>query len=261
MQGGLVDRITVLLIAVAAMLLTACGAPAPPEPARSAAEVRQTERALSGVAPLPTIDQAALPTQPALEQPTMPSLDPAIDIDPLLVPDDDPRAIGDPAAPITIYEFSDFECPFCARYANETAGRIKAEYVATGQVRLVFRDYPLNIHPSAETAAVASRCAAAQEQFWPMYELLFATQGQRWGGDPTQDREMMVAFADELNLDATAFAQCMDDPSVAQAVRTEAALAEQLGINSTPNFLINGQVIRGALPFEAFQEAIEGVGE
>lgn len=120
------------------------------------------------------------------------------------------------------------------------------------------RDFPLSdIHPSALPAAVAARCAADQGQFWPMYERLFSTHGVEWGGVPKRDREVFVELATELGVDGAAFAACLDDPASEQAVVAERAAAARLGVNSTPNFIVNGQLLRGALPFRAFEELIK----
>jgi protein-disulfide isomerase len=124
-------------------------------------------------------------------------------------------------------------------------------------VRIVYRDYPLPIHPSAPLAALSSRCAAEQGQFWPMYDRLFATHQIEWGGMPTNDRSVLIGFAVDLGLDTNTFERCLDDPAQQAALDEEIALAESLGVNSTPNFIINGTLIRGALPFSTFQRAIE----
>jgi protein-disulfide isomerase len=124
-------------------------------------------------------------------------------------------------------------------------------------VRFVVRDFPLSdIHPSALPAAVAARCAADQGQFWPMYERLFETHTVEWGGVPNRDHEVFIDFAVDLGLDKSAFSACLDDPASIQAVQAEAEAAMRLGINSTPNFLVNDQLLRGALPFRAFESLI-----
>lgn len=120
------------------------------------------------------------------------------------------------------------------------------------------RDFPLtDIHPSALPAAVAARCAADQGQFWPMYERLFTTHTVEWGGVPNRDRDVFVEFAAELGLETAAFAACLSDPANEQAVIAESNAALRLGVNSTPNFLVNGQLLRGALPFRAFEGLIQ----
>jgi protein-disulfide isomerase len=131
------------------------------------------------------------------------------------------------------------------------------QYVEAGIVRMVYRDFPLPSHPSAPLAAVSGRCAGQQGSFWPMHDLLFATHGSEWGGVPNRDRDVMIEFAEQLDLDVAAFSECIDDPALYEAVAQEAAAAEQLGINSTPNFIIGGRLLRGALPLENFERAIE----
>lgn len=128
----------------------------------------------------------------------------------------------------------------------------------TGVVRFVARDLPLtDLHPSALAAAIAGRCAASQGQFWPMYEQLFRTHGSEWGGFPERDRALFVTFADQLGLDVARFQQCADDPATEQAVVAEASAIARLGINVTPTFFVNGQQLRGAQPFRAFEALIE----
>lgn len=125
-------------------------------------------------------------------------------------------------------------------------------------MRFVVRDFPLtDIHPSALPAAVAARCAADQGQFWPMYERLFATHTVEWGGVPNRDRDVFVEFAAELGLAVEPFTSCLNDPANEQAVLAESNAAQRLGVNSTPNFLVNGQLLRGALPFRVFEDLIQ----
>ena len=125
-------------------------------------------------------------------------------------------------------------------------------------MRFVVRDFPLtDIHPSALPAAVAARCAADQGQFWPMYERLFATHTVEWGGVPNRDRDVFVGFAAELGLAVEPFTSCLNDPANEQAVLAESNAAQRLGVNSTPNFLVNGQLLRGALPFRVFEDLIQ----
>ncbi len=120
------------------------------------------------------------------------------------------------------------------------------------------RDFPLSdIHPSALPAAVAARCAADQGQFWPMYERLFETHTVEWGGVPNRDRDVFVEFAGELGLETGAFSACLNDPANEQAVLAESNAAARLGVNSTPNFFVNGQLLRGALPFRVFEDLIQ----
>jgi len=165
--------------------------------------------------------------------------------------------MGDPAAPITIVELTDYECPFCKRYVAETRPALVERFVETGVVRLVVRDLPLSeLHPSALPAAIAAHCAATQGQFWPMYERLFATHDLLWGGMRAGERELFRDFAAELGLELAAFDACLVDPASEQTVRAEAAAIQGLGISVTPTFFINGQQLRGAQPIGVFERLI-----
>lgn len=125
-------------------------------------------------------------------------------------------------------------------------------------MRFVVRDFPLSdIHPSAVASAVAARCAADQGQFWPMYERLFATHSEEWGGVPRRDREVFVEFADALGLDVAAFSACQDNPAVEQEVIAERDALGRLGISATPTFFVNGQQVRGAQPLRVFEALIQ----
>lgn len=95
---------------------------------------------------------------------------------PAVVSTDDDPALGDPNAPVTIIEFSDFECPFCRRFWQETLPQIKAEYIDTGKARFVYRDFPLSMHPGAFPAALAANCANQQGKFWEMHDKIFSEQ-------------------------------------------------------------------------------------
>ncbi|GAB4423967.1 MAG: DsbA family protein [Chloroflexi bacterium OHK40] len=243
-------RFAIALLLVT-MLLAACGAPAPASPTRSAIEERQTAVALEGrptLAPLPSS-----PAGPPAPRPTSPALREL-----LALRADDPRALGRPDAPVTLIEFTDFECPFCQRFFRETRPQIIEQFVEAGVVRFVARDLPITeVHPAALVAAVAGRCAAAQGQFWPMYERLFATHGVVWGGAAERDSAMFADFAAELGLDQAAFVACQNDPAVERAVRDEADLVMRAGITVTPSFLVNATPLRGALPFRVFEDVIQ----
>ncbi len=252
MNGTTVRYLRALITLATLVVIAGCGAEAPPAPTLSALGARQTTVSIEGrptLPPLPTSDAPATPTP----QPTTPSK-----VDVLHIPDNDPRALGSPTAPVTIYEFTDFECPFCVQFFNETRPQLIKQFVDTGVVRIIARDFPLTqIHPSAMIAAVASRCAANQGKFWPMYESLFATHQVEWGGVPKRDHDVLIDLASKVGVETVEFTRCLDDPATKQAVQDEAAAAGQLGVNSTPNFLVNGQLVRGALPFTNFQRLIK----
>ncbi|NTU82091.1 MAG: DsbA family protein [Chloroflexales bacterium] len=244
-----VKRSSPALLAAIALLLAACGSYVPPAPARSLVEERQTAVALEG---RPTLAPVT-PGPTRTPGPPPPSLEEALQIRA-----DDPRALGSPDAPVTIIEFTDFECPFCQQFFRDTRPQIVAQFVEAGIVRYVARDFPLvEIHPSALPAAIAAQCAADQGQYWPMYERLFTTHQEEWGGVPKRDRDVFVEFAADLGLEIDAFTTCLNDPAREQAVMAETNAAARLGISSTPNFLVNGQLLRGALAFRVFEDLIQ----
>lgn len=243
------NRSTPALLVAVALLLAACGAYVPPDAARPAVEARQTAVALEGRPTLAPVTPG--PTHTPVPPP--PGIAEALDLRA-----DDPRALGSVDAPVTIIEFTDFECQFCKQFFRDTRPQILAQYVDAGVVRLVARDFPLvAIHPSALPAAVAAGCAADQGQYWPMYERLFESHQEDWGGVPKRDRDVFVELAADLGLATEPFAACLNDPAREQAVMAESNAAAQLGVNSTPNFLVNGQLLRGALAFRAFEELIQ----
>ena len=176
---------------------------------------------------------------------------------PVEVPLGDAFAIGNPAAPITIVEYTDFQCPFCSRHFNETFPQIKSQFVDEGIVRYVFKDFPLNnIHPQAAVAAEAARCAGDQEAYLEMHNLLFERQND-WSGQAPID--IFTEYAGELGLDADAFKQCLSDDKYASAVEADLQEGIELGVTGTPAFFINGYFLSGAQPFTLFEQAIEGL--
>lgn len=161
--------------------------------------------------------------------------------------DDDPF-IGPADAQITIVEFSDYECPYCTKWHDEVWPRIQEEY--SGQVRLVYRDFPLNIHSNATLAAEAANCAGEQDSYWQYHAALFrAEQGL--------SQSAFQKYAQELGLIETDFNQCLDSRRYQEEVQADFEYAVQLGVKSTPTFFINGIILIGAQPFEAFQDVIE----
>jgi predicted DsbA family dithiol-disulfide isomerase len=154
---------------------------------------------------------------------------------------------GDAGAPVTIVEFSDFQCPFCVR-ARPTVNRVREVY--GDQVRFAFRHFPLAFHDQAQKAGEAAACAGDQDKFWEMHDLLWKSQGQL---QPSVLKENAAA----LGLDANLFGQCLDSGRHASVVADDAAAGSQLGVTGTPAFFINGRPLVGAQPFEAFAEIID----
>jgi protein-disulfide isomerase len=156
-------------------------------------------------------------------------------------------ARGPEDAPVRIIEFSDFECPYCLS-ANPTIAQVLEAY--GDRIRLVYRHFPLTIHPNARPAAEAAACAAAQGQFWPYHDRLFADQAQLADAD-------LKRHAAELGLDAGAFDACVDGRRYREDVDADMAAGREAGVAGTPAFFINGRLLSGAQPFEAFKQIID----
>jgi protein-disulfide isomerase len=163
--------------------------------------------------------------------------------------DDDPTK-GSANAPVTIVEFSEFECPFCGDYSRDTFPQIDEAYIKTGKVKYVFRDFPLSFHENAEKAAEAAGCASEQGKFWEYHDKLFANQS-------ALAVDSLKQYARDLGLDAAKFDTCLDSGVRADEVAKDMAEAKSYRVNSTPTFFINGIKIKGALSFSAFQALIE----
>jgi protein-disulfide isomerase len=163
---------------------------------------------------------------------------------------DDDAVKGDPDAPVTIVEFSDFECPFCTRFFTQTLPAITEQYIDTGKVKFIYRDFPLSFHPNAQKAAEAAECAEDQGKFWEMHDMLFE-KGVGGGTDSFKQ------FAIDLGVDSAAFDECLDTGKYAEEVQKDLADGSRLGVSGTPGFFINGQYVSGAQPFEVFQQVIE----
>lgn len=167
-------------------------------------------------------------------------------------------ALGDPDAPITVLEFSDFGCPFCRRYSTTTFSQIKKEYIDTGKVYYVFKDYPIKqLHPQAELASQAAECAGEQGKYWEMHETLFSNP-QEWDTTEPAAREAMTKYAGDLQLDSTKFAACMEPGATARSdVEANMAEGRHLNLTGTPSFVINGKLLAGAQPLDVFQRVFD----
>jgi len=189
-------------------------------------------------------DSGTVPTAPTGDsgQPTN------IDVKELL--DDDPMK-GDANAPVTIIEWSDFECPFCSRFYEQTLPLIQEQYIDTGKVKLVYRDFPLtSLHPTAQKAAEAAECADEQGKFWEYHDKIFENQA-------LLSVTSLKQWAADLGLDTEKFNDCLDSGKMASEVNKDLQDGADVGIRGTPGFIINGQLISGAQPFSVFQQVIE----
>jgi len=176
-------------------------------------------------------------------------------------PDSDGLAMGDPDAPIHVVEFSDFQCSACQFFHDNTLEPLIEEYIATGDVYYEYRHFPVIDSRSAtkesHAAALASMCAAEQGQFWQYHDILFANRIGENVGAFTVIR--LEAFADQLGLDIGRFNSCLEDETYLEQLGLDIQAGIEAGINSTPSFLINGELARGALPFENFQSIFEAL--
>ena len=176
--------------------------------------------------------------------------------------DNDP-VIGDPNAPISIIEFSDFQCPFCARFHIQTLPSILEEYVDQGKVKLIFRDFPIqNIHPNALPASVAAECANEQGKFKEMHDKLFDNQ-KKWSGLETANAMLLFSkYALEIGLEQEIFDSCLTNGKYIEEIRNDLNDGRNYGVSGTPGFFIgNDQVgyveLKGAQPFESFKKVID----
>ena len=184
----------------------------------------------------------------------------ALTAQPVDVPLAGAPGMGDPDAPVTIVEYSDFQCPFCLRHFENTLPQL-LEYIDNGQVRYVFKDFPIaSIHPQAQKAHESARCASelgGEETYWEMHDLIFANQEQ-WAGNG-RHVEVFKTLAGEIDIAQEEFDECLDSGRYAGSVSSDLAEGQRFGVTGTPSFFINGQLLVGAQPFSTFQQAIESM--
>ncbi|AAN49337.1 thioredoxin domain-containing protein [Leptospira interrogans] len=156
-------------------------------------------------------------------------------------------SIGPENAKVTVIEFSDFECPFCKR-SQSVNSQLREKY--KDQIRWVFRDYPLSFHPNAMFAHIAANCSASQGKYWEFFKVLFDNSGNL-------PKDRVLDLARGLGLDMKVFSQCVNDSEVRKEVEADMAEGEKYGVSGTPAFFINGVMIEGAQPIEAFIKVID----
>ncbi len=166
----------------------------------------------------------------------------------IAVSPDPARMRGNPKAPITIVEFSDFQCGFCQR-VTPTLQELLAKY--NGQISIAYRDFPLReIHPQAQLAAEASRCAGDQGKFWEYHDALFANSSKL-------DKASLAGHARALHLDGERFDACLETGKFKDAIDNDMQDAEKAGVSATPAFFVNGVLLEGAQPIAAFEKLID----
>jgi protein-disulfide isomerase len=185
--------------------------------------------------------------QPAVV--AQPTAGPTPTVGPVNVSVDDDPSIGPADAPVTIIEFSDFQCPYCARFQSDTLPQILSNY--GDRVRFVYRDFPLtSLHANALKAAEASECADDQGAYWKYHDLLFQNQS-------ALDDASLKNYAASLGLDTATFNQCLDSDKYLSEVQKDEQDGIAAGVQGTPSFFINGMPLTGAQPYSVFQAAIE----
>jgi protein-disulfide isomerase len=168
------------------------------------------------------------------------------------------RAKGSPTAPVTVYEMSDFQCPYCRRFALETFRAIEKEYIVPGKVRWVFVNFPLtSLHPNAVAAAGTALCAARQGAFWRVHDLLYTYQ-DTWA--PLKEPgPFFLSLADSAGISKPRLLECVKAPATSAEIRYEAEGAERSGATSTPSFYIEGGLLSGAHPLPVFRQVLDSI--
>lgn len=153
-------------------------------------------------------------------------------------------------APVTIIEFSDFQCSFCEKFYSQTLPLIEKNYINTGKVRFVYRDFPITFHQYAFKAAEAAKCAQEQGKFWEYHDLIFNNQD-------SLDNSSFIQFAKDLRLNEAGFNDCLDSGRMAPGVQKDINEGSKYGITGTPTFYINGIELIGAQPYSVFEQIID----
>ena len=206
------------------------------------------------------LDDAIAKLELKMMQQRLPTSQPQL---PVKISADNDPIIGNPEAPITIIEFSDFQCPFCARFHVQTLPSLIDEYIEQGKVKLVFRDFPIqNIHPNALPAAVSAECANDQGKFKDMHDLLFDNQKQWSNLETSSALSTFVQYASDLQLDQEEFTSCLTEGKHIDEIRKDLEDGRNYGVTGTPGFFVGNDNIgyvelKGAQPFESFKKIID----
>ena len=168
--------------------------------------------------------------------------------------------LGNANAPVTIVEYGDYQCPFCAQFFSQTESQIISNYVNSGKVKMVFRNFAF-LGAESTAAAEAAECAEDQNQLWKYHDALYAAKlsdDQKGGSenDGFFTRAVFIQLAQKTGLNVPAFTACIDGNAHAKTVQDEYTAAQASGVNSTPSFFINGTSILGAQPYASFTQAI-----
>jgi protein-disulfide isomerase len=164
----------------------------------------------------------------------------------------EPRA-GNPDAKVTVIEYSDYECPFCGKFYSESYGKLKSEYIDTGKINFVFKDFPLGFHDKAIPAAAAANCVLrdlGNEKYFEMHDKMFENQ-------QSMNDANFKKWALELGMDSSSYDGCIVDSSIIDEINADLAEGSSLGVSGTPSFFIDGNLIVGAQPYSVIKAEIE----
>lgn len=195
------------------------------------------------------VQEAAVPSAPnaGAEAPAAPT----VDMKQLV---DNDYVLGDKNAPVTIVEFSDYQCPFCKKFWSDSFEQIKTTYIDTGKVKFIYRDFPLGFHQNAQKAAEAAECAGEQGKYFGMHDKLFQNGQADGTGLNVAD---LKKYAQELGLNTAKFNECLDSGKMKAEVLKDFSDGQRAGVQGTPSFYINGQMVSGAQPFSVFEQVID----
>lgn len=165
--------------------------------------------------------------------------------------------LGNPKAPVTLIEYGDYQCPFCGRFFEQVEGKLRDEYIKTGKVRMIFRNFSF-LGPESDAAAKAAECAKDQGKFWSYHDAIYAAEvkdGRENNGNLTPS--LFAKLAENVGMNVQSFNACFNSGKYAGVALQDKDAASAVGVDSTPIVFINSQMIRGALPYEQFKSAIE----
>ena len=206
------------------------------------------------------LDKALAKLELKILQNQLPTKQPAL---PVKISGDNDPIIGNADAPITIIEFSDFQCPFCARFHTQTLPLLLEEYIEQGKVKLVFRDFPIqSIHPNALPASIAAECANEQDKFREMHDMLFEKQNEWNKLEPSDTLSLFSQYASNIQLEQNAFDSCLTSGKYIEEIKNDLNDGRKYGVSGTPGFFVgNDQVgyveLKGAQPFDSFKKVID----
>jgi protein-disulfide isomerase len=172
---------------------------------------------------------------------------------------------GNPNAPIVLVEYSDYQCPFCRKWFNDVKRQLDKEYIETGKVFFVYKDFPLSFHPMAKSYAEAARCAGEQGKYWEMHDKIFEEQSKLGQGTILNiSLDDIKLWGKELNLNSSEFDSCLSSGKYSNIIQENFNEGSTLGVNGTPSFIIGkrnsqGKLIVGAQPFSVFKSAIDSL--